>query len=239
MIQAARGLNAAHEKGIIHRDVKPSNLMLDPAGQVRVLDLGLALIADPIFDLDPIPATILTYTGTGMGTFPFMAPEQADDSHTVDYSADVYSLGCTLFFLMTGRPPFHGLNGIKLVIAHQQNPAPSLRDALPENSVRPELEDAYQKMMAKQPSHRPRSMTEVIALLEPLKKPPLITFLPPDGMSQGAAHGESATRIPIEPGHHLVHDNTPEVHLSPKAAVPVQTTWTHARVPGCSPRSGS
>ena len=106
LIQAARGLEAAHEMGIIHRDIKPGNLMLDRGGTVRVLDLGLARIVDAS---NPFSKTItgrLTQSNTYMGTIDYMAPEQAEDSHSVDHRADIYSLGCTLFFLLTGRVPF-------------------------------------------------------------------------------------------------------------------------------------
>jgi serine/threonine protein kinase len=164
LIQAARGLEAAHAQGIVHRDIKPSNLMLDDAGTVRVLDLGLALIVDSSNPFGQAAPTRLTASGMYMGTIDYMAPEQAEDSKRADHRADIYSLGCTLFYLLTGREPFVAETVLKRLMAHQERPAPSLRAARPD--VPTPLEEAYQRMMAKRPSDRPASMTEVIALLE-------------------------------------------------------------------------
>jgi hypothetical protein len=164
LIQSARGLEAAHEKGIVHRDMKPGNLMLDRRGTVRVLDLGLARIVGAGNAFDSSAANRLTQTGMYMGTVDYMAPEQAEDSHGVDHRADIYSLGCTFHFLLTGREPFPGPTALKRMVAHQEHPAPSLRAARPE--VSPGLEAAYQKMMAKSPEDRPPSMGAVIALLQ-------------------------------------------------------------------------
>jgi serine/threonine protein kinase len=102
--QAALGLEYAHQQGLVHRDVKPSNLMLTTAGQVKVLGLGLARLSDR-----DVPAGAeLTSTGQLMGTFDYMAPEQGSDTHKVDIRADVYSLGATLYKLLCGEAPFGG-----------------------------------------------------------------------------------------------------------------------------------
>jgi serine/threonine protein kinase/tetratricopeptide (TPR) repeat protein len=164
LIQAARGLEAAHAQGIVHRDIKPSNLMLDAAGTVRVLDMGLALIVDASNPFGAAAATRLTASGMYMGTVDYMAPEQAEDSKRADHRADIYSLGCTLFYLLTAREPFVGETVLKRLMAHQERPAPALRAARPDAPT--PLEEAYQKMMAKRPADRPVSMSEVIALLE-------------------------------------------------------------------------
>jgi serine/threonine protein kinase/WD40 repeat protein len=167
MIQAARGLEAAHAEGIVHRDIKPANLMVDAAGTVRVLDLGLARLVDAANPFGKAAGARLTESGMYMGTIDFMAPEQAEDSHRVDHRADIYSLGCTLFYLLNGRAPFDGATVLKRLMAHMERPAPSLRTQRPE--VPASLEAIYQKMMAKSPADRPASMTELISLLESSK----------------------------------------------------------------------
>ena len=167
LIQAARGLAAAHAEGIVHRDIKPSNLMLDTAGTVRVLDLGLARIVDASNPFGQAAGGRLTESGMYMGTVDYMAPEQAEDSRRADQRADIYSLGCTLYYLMTGREPFVGETVLKRLMAHQERPAPPLRGARPDAPAA--LEDAFQQMMAKRPADRPESMTAVIALLESCK----------------------------------------------------------------------
>ncbi len=132
LMQAARGLDAAHAQGIIHRDIKPGNLMLVHDGTVRVLDLGLARIVDAANPFSKSAAGRLTQSGMYMGTVDFMAPEQAEDSHRVDHRADIYSLGCTFYYLLTGRVPFSGDNVLKRLMAHMERPAPSLRIARPD-----------------------------------------------------------------------------------------------------------
>ncbi len=164
VIQAARGLEAAHAQGIVHRDIKPGNLMLDASGQVRVLDLGLARLVEASNPLAETAASPLTQAGICMGTADYMAPEQGLDSRTADHRADIYSLGCTLYYLLARRPPFVGATVLARLMAHQEQAAPSLLAARPE--VPPALDAAYRKMMAKRPTLRPGSMTEVIALLE-------------------------------------------------------------------------
>jgi serine/threonine protein kinase len=170
LIQAARGLEAAHAQGIVHRDIKPGNLMLDNAGTVRVLDLGLARIVDAANPFNKTARGRLTESGMYMGTVDYMAPEQAEDSHRVDHRADIYSLGCTLYFLLTGQEPFLGGTVLTRLMAHMEHPAPSLRIARPD--IPPALDAVYLKMMAKRPADRPASMTEVIALLEASKTAP-------------------------------------------------------------------
>jgi serine/threonine protein kinase len=178
LIQAARGLEAAHSQGIIHRDIKPANLMLEDSGTVRVLDLGLARIVDAANPFGKSAAGRLTQSGMYMGTIDFMAPEQAEDSHRVDHRADIYSLGCTLYYLLTGKAPFPGETVLKRLMAHMERPAPSLR--LARRDVPSALEEAYEKMMAKRREDRPASITELIALLEAARKAPAPA--PPQGV---------------------------------------------------------
>ena len=131
-----------------------------------MLDLGLARIVDAN---NPFSRTRRANHESGMymGTIDYMAPEQAEDSHRVDHRADIYSLGCTFFFLLTGREPFPVGTVLKRMVAHQEHAAPSLRAIRPD--VSPAIETAYQRMMAKRPDDRPSSMTEVIALLQSAK----------------------------------------------------------------------
>jgi hypothetical protein len=132
-------LQAACEKAIIHRDIKPSNLLLTPEGRVKVLDLGLAKILTEASDL--------TLTGVGMGSPYFMAPEQAQDARDVDHRADIYALGLTLLFLLTGKRPYDGNTPYSIVLAHANKPLPrgnELGTDLPA-----EVEDLIQRMAAK------------------------------------------------------------------------------------------
>ncbi|WP_254053899.1 protein kinase domain-containing protein [Singulisphaera sp. GP187] len=165
IVQAARGLGAAHARGIYHRDIKPSNLLLDPRGVLKVLDLGLARMdkgANLLGDAEPDPE--LTRPGIIMGTVAFMAPEQAYNSRSADHRSDIYSLGCTLFFLLTGRPPFQGDTLMARVIAHREEPIPSLHDSQPDLPLA--LDAVLRRMMAKAPQARYQSVDELIADLQ-------------------------------------------------------------------------
>jgi len=161
VIQAARGLQYAHKHQMVHRDIKPSNLMLDKEGTVKILDMGLASIAGLAEDSY---RDRLTGTGQVMGTLDYMAPEQALDAHHADARADIYSLGCTLYRLLTGEVLFKCETLAKIIWAHQQAPIPSLCKA--RTDVPPQLDAAFQKMVAKKPEDRYQSMTEVIIALE-------------------------------------------------------------------------
>lgn len=159
LLQAARGLAAAHADGIVHRDIKPGNLLLDRKGVVKILDMGLARIRG-----DVAGQAELTATGAIMGTVDYMAPEQALSTKSADARADIYSLGCSLFYLLTGKAMYDGETLTEKLLAHQNQPVPSLR------SVRPEvpelLEAVFERMAAKKTADRYQSMTEVSAALE-------------------------------------------------------------------------
>ena len=142
--QVAQALKAACEKSIIHRDIKPGNLLRTPEGRVKVLDLGLAKILTETSDL--------TLSGVGMGSPHFMAPEQAHDARNVDHRADIYALGLTLLFLLTGKRPYDGNTPYSIVLAHANKPLPrggELGTDLPD-----EVEALIQRMAAKDPDAR-------------------------------------------------------------------------------------
>ena len=163
MVQAATGLEYAHSQGIIHRDIKPGNLLLDKKGTVKILDMGLARFEEAVAGTGGTADEGLTQSGQVMGTLDYMPPEQALDTRTVDLRADIYSLGCTLHYLLTGRPPFGGDTLGKKIIAHREHPIPSLRKV--RSDVPESLDAVFQKMMAKLPEDRQQSMTEVISQL--------------------------------------------------------------------------
>ena len=161
--QAAAGLDYAHRQGLVHRDVKPTNLMVDRQGQVKILDLGLALLAS-----DRRADEEITVAGQVMGTADYMAPEQVSDSHNVDARADIYSLGCALYALLAGRPPFHAA-GDKCVVTKMM--AHLYEDPTPIGEVRPDvpagLAAVLGRMMAKRPEDRLATADDVRAALSP------------------------------------------------------------------------
>jgi eukaryotic-like serine/threonine-protein kinase len=161
--QAALGLDYIHDKTLIHRDIKPSNLMLTTAGQVKVLDLGLAR-----FGLNHADHYEKTPAGYAVGTYSYIAPEQATAGAVIDGRADIYSLGCTLFKLATGRTPFSGAdydNPAKVLFAHCHIGLSSLPEfsSIPEN-----LKGVLAKMTARDPRQRYRTGREVADALAPL-----------------------------------------------------------------------
>jgi serine/threonine protein kinase len=164
ILQAARGLQYAHGKGIVHRDIKPSNLLLDKDGTVKILDMGLARIAGSEASLTGLEQ--LTAAGQVMGTGDYMSPEQAFDSHNVDVRADIYSLGCTLYRLLTGMPPYARDSLMQTLIAHREAPIPSLAETRPD--VPPALEAVFRKMVAKDPDDRFATSAEVADAVGPL-----------------------------------------------------------------------
>jgi serine/threonine protein kinase len=158
ILQAAEGLEHAHQAGLVHRDIKPANLLVDRQGMVKVLDMGLARFRA---EVRPVPE--FARNEQVLGTAAYFAPEQAVNSQTADGRADIYGLGCTLYYLLTGHPPFRGDTPLDLMNAHQRQSAPSIAAERPDAPAA--LVAICQKMMEKSPERRIQSAREVAEAL--------------------------------------------------------------------------
>jgi formylglycine-generating enzyme required for sulfatase activity/tRNA A-37 threonylcarbamoyl transferase component Bud32 len=157
--QAALGLQHAFEQGLVHRDIKPSNLLVTAdGGQVKILDMGVVRFADT-------DGSDLTATGAVVGTPDYLAPEQATNSRAVDTRADLYSLGCTLYHLLTGRPPFPEGSALEKVLKHLHDPPSSIQKLRPD--VPADLAAVLEKLLAKKPDQRFQKPKDVVDALTP------------------------------------------------------------------------
>jgi serine/threonine protein kinase len=213
---AALGLQHAHERGMVHRDIKPANLMYTRQGKgwtVKVLDFGLAKATSE----QPIEGG-LTSDGQMLGTVDFLAPEQAVDARTADIRADIYSLGCTLYFLLTGGPPFPGEGYANIVMAHQSI------EATPLNRVRrdvpAELARVVAKMMAKDPRQRYQTPEAVAEALKPFFKPTSVVVRLAKERTLTAAAGEPGTEAHPPAGNPVARKPPPEVSWEGLIAIP-------------------
>ncbi len=159
MLQAANGLEHAHEAGFVHRDIKPANLLVDLKGTVKVLDMGLAKFSDN----SKLASLTVAHDENVLGTADYLAPEQAQNSHTVDARADIYSLGCTLYFLLTGHPPFPDGTLMQRLMMHHSKIPPSIQIDRPDAPQA--LVDIAMRMMAKLPADRFQTAADVAEAL--------------------------------------------------------------------------
>jgi uncharacterized RDD family membrane protein YckC len=155
MLQAVKGLDDAYRAGIIHRDVKPANLLVDRAHNLKIADFGLAKPRDPKLSL--------TRDGAVIGTPYYMAPEQAM-GEALDCRADMYALGCTFYHLLAGAPPYDGPNHVAVMAKHLKEDPRPLRDACPAAS--PALVAIVERLMKKDPAARYASYEELVAAIE-------------------------------------------------------------------------
>ena len=198
--QAAIGLQEAHEHGMVHRDIKPSNLILANSPRkkspptLKILDLGLALLSEGL-----APDQGLTSTGQMMGTIDYMAPEQGSDTHHVDIRADIYSLGATLYRLLTGSAPFTGEKfdtPVKKILALATKEAAAVQTLRAD--VRPALAAIVHKMLAKDPAQRFATPEELAEALAPFCQGANLAALLERGASPGQ-HKTSTSEIPTHP----------------------------------------
>ena len=225
--QAAEGLKYAHSRGIVHRDIKPANLLLAEDGTVKILDMGLARfdngLAPPLDKGGPGGVSEqagLTGTGAIMGTVDYMSPEQALDTRSADARSDIYSLGCTLHYLLTGQPVYTGDTLMKRLLAHREADAPALTaqftPASPELHWDKALNDVFQKMVAKDIKSRFQTMEDVLSALAEIPLPDDVTETQATSMrsvsnTQRSAPGGSATGL--QSGGSVATQQTAEVKL--------------------------
>lgn len=219
--QAAEGLAYVHDAKLVHRDIKPSNLMLTRDGTVKILDLGLAMLGEQYLEGE----NNLTTIGQLMGTLDYMAPEQAADSHQVDIRADVYSLGATLYKLLTGHAPFSGApynTLLKKALALASDPVPPVQESRQELPA--ELAEVVDRMLAKDPNERFSSPDEVAAALIPFATEADLVAL-----SEKAA-AEDGRDEPVAPAWLLpVGHDVPYAHREPKPVALKEKTQRRKR----------
>jgi len=228
--QAAVALDYAHQQGFVHRDVKPSNLMLTRSGQIRILDLGLALFGAAGEAVDD-----LTTVGQLMGTLDYMAPEQADNSHRVDARADVYSLGAALFKLLTTRAPFDApgrTTPLAKIKALATLDAPEVSEH--HSDLPAELVEVVGRMLSRDPESRPETAAEVSDLLEPFATGHALASLAERGMQLANDEDQAVQQLPLAASSIQKHrgaDDLPPRHADKHGR---SFNWRTALVGACA-----
>ena len=169
-VQVADALEHASQRSVVHRDIKPSNIVITPNGRARIVDMGLARLHQMAGDRD------LTMSGMTLGTFDYISPEQARDPRAADVRSDLYSLGCTIFYMLVGRPPFAEGTMVQKLLQHQQEPPPALETLRPDVPRR--LAAIVERLMAKDPADRPPRPAALVA--------DLVAFAEAEGISLAA-----------------------------------------------------
>ncbi|MBN2476019.1 MAG: protein kinase [Pirellulales bacterium] len=161
VLQVADALTHAASRDVVHRDIKPSNVLITAEGRVKLIDMGLARLRR-----DDTSAADLTAPGVTLGSFDYISPEQARDPRNADIRSDIYSLGCTFFYMLAGQPPFPEGTVLQKLLQHQGDQPPEIRQFRPE--LPEEAARVLRKMLAKDPRHRYRSPAELVDELMPL-----------------------------------------------------------------------
>ncbi|MGE3314108.1 MAG: protein kinase [Planctomycetaceae bacterium] len=167
-VQMASALSYAHERGVVHRDVKPGNFLLTTAGKLKLSDFGLATV---------VAASKITAAGRTMGTFPYMAPEQIRGRPPISAQSDLYALGCVLFEMLAGRPPFIGETPAEVMHKHLQDVPPRVVEFEPGCPAM--LDQLINDLLAKEPEQRPESAYVVARRLNEVTPELHVTFPPP------------------------------------------------------------
>ena len=154
-VQLADALEHASQRDVVHRDIKPSNIIMTPTGRARIVDMGLARLHQVAGDND------LTASGMTLGTFDYISPEQARDPREADVRSDLYSLGCTVFFMLAGRPPFADGTMVQKLLQHQQDEPPAIELLRPDVPRR--FGDIIRRLMRKEPLDRYQRPAELVA----------------------------------------------------------------------------
>jgi hypothetical protein len=232
--QAAEALAYAHEHGIIHRDVKPANLLLTASGQVKLLDLGLARFREAEAQGQDLS---LTKTGHLLGTAAYMAPEHAANPRHADHRSDIYSLGCTMYRLLTGQSPFNGTTVIEVIVAGREQPTPDLRLTLNSDPIHDgylaDVQAVFERMMAKRPEDRYQAMSAVIQDLDVL-----LASLPEE-LEAAPAVGAAAERTVANPRRSAALAATIAGTPSLPARADEATVLASRRPPTIKPPAGS